>query len=396
MAQEKRRERTSERRTGEHAQRSAPRRRRQSAGSAVGFGVLYVVAVIGASILLACIIWIAANDVLALNKAEHSATVVLDSDRFTYHQEENADGILQNVATADMGYVADVLEENGLIEYKLLFRMFAAFTGGSDKIKPGTYELDTDMDYRALISGMSSSSANRVEVQVTIPEGYTVEQIFQLLEEHEVASADDLREMAANYDYGFSFLQDIPLGDASRLEGYLFPDTYNFYVNHDPKYVINRMLQRFDQVFTEEMRTEVEESGRTIHEVLTVASLIERETDGDDQGEIASVIYNRLNNPNGETAGYLQIDATLVYINGGNVPTDADRSIDSPYNTYLYKGLPPGPIANPGLESIQAAMNPEDTSYFYYALGDDGQHHFFQTYNQLQNFLASQEMYENS
>ena len=110
MAQEKRRERTSERRTGEHAQRSAPRRRRQSAGSAVGFGVLYVVAVIGASILLACIIWIAANDVLALNKAEHSATVVLDSDRFTYHQEENADGILQNVATADMGYVADVLE----------------------------------------------------------------------------------------------------------------------------------------------------------------------------------------------------------------------------------------------------------------------------------------------
>ena len=396
MAQEKRRERTSERRTGEHAQRSAPRRRRQSAGSAVGFGVLYVVAVIGASILLACIIWIAANDVLALNKAEHSATVVLDSDRFTYHQEENADGILQNVATADMGYVADVLEENGLIEYKLLFRMFAAFTGGSDKIKPGTYELDTDMDYRALISGMSSSSANRVEVQVTIPEGYTVEQTFQLLEEHEVASADDLREMAANYDYGFSFLQDIPLGDASRLEGYLFPDTYNFYVNHDPKYVINRMLQRFDQVFTEEMRTEVEESGRTIHEVLTVASLIERETDGDDQGEIASVIYNRLNNPNGETAGYLQIDATLVYINGGNVPTDADRSIDSPYNTYLYKGLPPGPIANPGLESIQAAMNPEDTSYFYYALGDDGQHHFFQTYNQLQNFLASQEMYENS
>ena len=396
MAQEKRRERTSECRTGEHAQRSAPRRRRQSAGSAVGFGVLYVVAVIGASILLACIIWIAANDVLALNKAEHSATVVLDSDRFTYHQEENADGILQNVATADMGYVADVLEENGLIEYKLLFRMFAAFTGGSDKIKPGTYELDTDMDYRALISGMSSSSANRVEVQVTIPEGYTVEQTFQLLEEHEVASADDLREMAANYDYGFSFLQDIPLGDASRLEGYLFPDTYNFYVNHDPKYVINRMLQRFDQVFTEEMRTEVEESGRTIHEVLTVASLIERETDGDDQGEIASVIYNRLNNPNGETAGYLQIDATLVYINGGNVPTDADRSIDSPYNTYLYKGLPPGPIANPGLESIQAAMNPEDTSYFYYALGDDGQHHFFQTYNQLQNFLASQEMYENS
>lgn len=390
MAQERKHERTSER------NQRTPRRRRKSAGSAVGFGVLYVVAVIGVSILLACILWIAANDVLALNKPEKAVTVVLDADQFSYHQEENADGILQNVATADMGYVADVLEENGLIEYKLLFRLFSAITGGKDKVKPGTYELDTDMDYRALISGMSSSSSNRAEVQVTIPEGYMVEQIFQLLEENGVASADDLREMAANYDYGFSFLQDIPLGEASRLEGYLFPDTYNFYVNHDPKYVLNRMLQRFDQVFTEEMRAEVEEGDYTIREILTIASLIERETDGDDQEQIASVIYNRLNNPNGETAGYLQIDATLVYINGGNVPTDADRSIDSPYNTYLYKGLPPGPIANPGLEAIQAAMNPENTNYFYYALGDDGQHHFFQTYNQLQNFLASQEMYSNS
>ena len=388
MAQERRHERTSER-----PQRS---RRRRSAGSAVGFGLLYVVAVIGVSILLACIIWIAANDVLALNKPEHTATVVLDSDRFSYHQEENSDGILQNVATADMGYVADVLEENGLIEYKLLFRLFAAFTGGSGKVQPGTYQLDTDMDYRALLSGMSSSSSNRAEVQVTIPEGYTVEQIFQLLEENDVASADDLREMAANYDYGFSFLQDIPLGQANRLEGYLFPDTYNFYVNHDPKYVLNRMLQRFDQVFNEDLRAQAEAGGHTVHEILTLASLIERDTDGTDQKKIASVIYNRLNNPSGETAGYLQIDATLVYINGGHVPTDADRSIDSPYNTYLYQVLPPGPIANPGLESIQAAMDPEDTNYFFYALGDDDLHHFFRTYSQLENFLASQDRYRNS
>ena len=387
MAQDRRQERSGER----------PRRsRRASAGSAVGFGILYVVAVIGLSILLACLIWIAANDLLALNKPEHSATVVLPEEAFTYHQEENADGILQNVATADMGYVADVLEENDLIEYKLLFRLFAAFTGGSDKVKPGAYQLDTDMDYRALISGMSSSSSNRVEVEVTIPEGYTVEQIFQLLDENGVASAEDLREMAANYDYGFSFLQDIPLGDASRLEGFLFPDTYTFYVNHDPKYVINRLLQNFDAKYTQDMRDWVAESDYTLQEILTIASLIERETDGTDQGQIASVIYNRLNNPNGETAGYLQIDATLVYINGGNVPTDADRAIDSPYNTYLYKGLPPGPIANPGMASIRAAMDPDDTSYFFYALGDDGKHHFFRTYSQLESFLASQEMYGNS
>ena len=389
MAQERKQEHSSQ-------QSRRPRTRRRSASSAVGFGLLYVVAVIGVSILLACIVWIAANDVLALNKEEHTATVVLAEDGFSYHQEENADGILQNVATADMGYVADVLEENGLIEYKLLFRLFAAVTGGADKVKPGTYQLDTDMDYRALLSGMSSSSSNRVEVDVTIPEGYTVEQIFQLLDENGVASAEDLREMAANYDYGFSFLQDIPLGDASRLEGFLFPDTYTFYVNHDPKYVINRLLQNFDAKYTQDMRDWVAESDYTLQEILTIASLIERETDGTDQGQIASVIYNRLNSPGGETAGYLQIDATLVYINGGNVPTDADRSIDSPYNTYLYKGLPPGPIANPGMASIRAAMDPDDTSYFFYALGDDGKHHFFRTYSQLESFLASQEMYGNS
>ena len=107
------------------------------------------------------------------------------------------------------------------------------------------------------------------------------------------------------------------------------------------------------------------DSGRTIHEVLTVASMIEKETDGEDRGKIASVIYNRLNNPGASagTNGYLQIDATLAYLNGGKVPTEADKSIDSPYNTYLYPGLPPGPIANPGLESIKAAMEPESTSY---------------------------------
>lgn len=121
--------------------------------------------------------------------------------------------------------------------------------------------------------------------------------------------------------------------------------------------------------------------------------MIEKETDGNDRADIASVIYNRLNNPSGGTQGYLQIDATLAYINGGKVPTEADKSIDSPYNTYLYKGLPAGPISNPGLESIKAAMNPNSTSYYYYALGDDGVHHFFKTLREQQNFIATQELY---
>ena len=372
MAQERRHERTSER-----AQRPAAPRRRRSTGSAVSFGLLYVVAVIGVSILLACLLWIAANDVLALNKPEKEVTITItDEDSF--------------------GDVADKLKEEGLIEYKFLFNLFATFTGGKDQVRMGTYTLNTDMDYRALLSGMSLNSSTRGTVTLTIPEGYTVDQIFQLLEDNGVSTVEELEEQAADHDYAFSFLQDIPLGDPQRLEGYLYPDTYEFNTPHSALYAINKLLVNFDAKFTDEMRTQVEESGYTIHEILTIASLIERETDGEDQRQIASVIYNRLNNPNSETAGYLQIDATLVYINGGNTPTGADREIDSPYNTYLYKGLPPGPIANPGMEAIQAVMNPEDTNYFYYALGDDGQHHFFQTYSQLQNFMASQEMYGNN
>ena len=371
--------RTEGSRGGARERTSAPRHRsrRPSTGRTAGFVLLYVACVIGASVLLACIGWIAAGDLLALNKEPKTVTITISSDD-------------------SFSDVTDRLKEEGLIEYKFLFKLFAAVTGGDDDVTMGTYTLNTDMDYRALLNGMSANSSTKATVSVTITEGMTVSEIFRLLEERGVATAEDLEEMAAEHDYAFSFLQDIPLGDAERLEGYLFPDTYEFYTPHSALYAINRMLVRFDEVFTEEMRAQVAESGRTIQEVLTVASLIERETDGTDQKQIASVIYNRLNNPGGETQGYLQVDATLVYINGGREPTAADRDIDSPYNTYLNKGLPPGPIANPGLEAIQAAMNPDDTSYYYYVLGDDDTHHFFRTYSEMQNFMATQERYGNS
>jgi len=359
-------------------QTPAPRRRkrrRRSAGAALGSALLYVVAVIGVSVLLACVGWIAANDVLALNKEPVEVTVTIDKDD-------------------KLGDVTDILKEKGLIEYKFLFNLFAMFTHGEDKIAPGTYTLTTDMDYRALIANMGTNSATKAVVTVTIPEGYTVQQIFQLLEEKGVSTVEELNETAATHDYKFSFLQDIPLGKPERLEGYLYPDTYEFTTPHNTTWAINKMLVRFDEQFTDEMRQQVADEGRTIYEILTVASMIERETDGSDHGKIASVIYNRLNNPNTSgTNGLLQIDATLVYLTGRE-PTEADKSIDSPYNTYLYKGLPPTPIANPGLESIVAALNPADSSDFYYALGDDGEHHFFRAYDQLQSFLASQERYQ--
>ena len=172
------------------------------------------------------------------------------------------------------------------------------------------------------------------------------------------------------------------------------PSTFAFSTPRDPVLALNKLLAYVGRQVTDDMRETVAQSDYSLREVLTIASLIERETTGSDRTEISAVIHNRLEHPDAGTQGFLQIDATLVYINGGKEPTAADREIDSLYNTYKYKGLPPGPIANPGMESIVAAMNPADSRNYYYALGDDKTHHFFRTYDQLQNFIASQERYK--
>ena len=375
------RDRRSDREERSHEEQPRRRRKkRRSAGRTAALVLLYVAAVIGASVLLACIGWVCAEDVLALNKQPHKEIT------FTITAEE------------DFGDVADRLKDEGMIEYKFLFKLFASITHKTDKITPGSYTLNTDMDYRALLAGMSANSANRAQVKVTIPEGYTTDQIFALLVEKGVANdVEELKEAAAGHDYAFDFLQDIPLGDYRRLEGYLMPATYDFYTPHDPIYALNKLMVYFDsQVIRDSVLDQVEKSGYTLHEILTIASMIERETTGEDRTEISAVIHNRLENQEGGTMGFLQIDATLVYINGGREPTEADKSIDSPYNTYLYKGLPPGPISNPGLESVIAALNPADSNAYYYALGDDGAHHFFRTYDQLQDFIAGQERYQNN
>ena len=363
---------TRRRRPEEPERRPAPQRRRRNKRSPLSNSMLYIVMVCAVSIVLAAVGWSLANDMLALNKDKVTATIVVD--------DEN-----------DFGSVVDQLKDNDIIKYKGLFRLFSALSGGSDKIAQGSYLVDTDMDYRAILNSLGSGSSSRVEVSVTIQEGLTVRQIFELLEKEGVSTVEKLNDMAANHDYAFSFLEDIPLGDPNRLEGYLFPDTYNFYMGEDPKYVINKMLVNFDSKVDDSMRQKIADKGYTIQELLTVASMIEKETDGTDRTTIASVIYNRLNNPGAGTAGYLQVDATIQYVlPEGEIVSEEDyQTVNSPYNTSLNKGLPPGPIANPGLESIMAALNPESTNYYYYALGDDGVHHFFTSYSEHQAFLNS-------
>ena len=363
----------------EGERRAAPRRRRKKGLGAWGV-LLYVIFVLGISALLAGLGWMWANDVLALNKAPLTAAVEI----------EEGDSV---------GQVADKLKQAGLIEYKGVFKLFCSLTHVSGhageegaKITPGTYQLDTDMDYRALIASMGSSSASRMVTTVTIPEGLTQAQIFALLEEEGVSTVEQLEDTAATYDFNFSFLKGVlPLGEPTRLEGYLFPDTYEFYMGEDPVSVLNKMILRFDEIFTDEMRADIQASGHTIHQAVIIASMIEKETDGQDQAQIASVIYNRLDNPTSETAGYLNIDATILYATGG---TEVDVNADTPYNTRTHTGLPPTAISCPGVDALRAAVYPDDTNYYFYALGDDGTHHFFSNYQGQQNFIATQERYQ--
>ncbi|HJC41402.1 MAG TPA: endolytic transglycosylase MltG [Candidatus Intestinimonas pullistercoris] len=393
MSQEERRTSSGRReQPQERTQREQrPRKKRKKGFNLMGT-LLYVAFVIGVSTLLAAVGWVAANDLLALNKAEHSAIITLPDDIFTSREVtvETEDGTeTETELVVDMDYVIDTLKENGIIEYGLLFRLYSIFSDAQVKMTPGTYQLDTDMDYRAIVTNLGSNSASRQQVTVTIPEGFTVAQIFQRLEDEGVSTVEKLNEMAATHDYAFSFLQEIPLGEPTRLEGYLFPDTYDFYMGEDPLTVINKMLVNFDRRFTDEMRAEAQANGYSVRDIVIIASMIERETDGSDRATISSVIYNRWQNTGAETAGYLGVDATLVYALGRTITQD-DYTADTPYNTYTNQGLPPGPISNPGMASINAAMEPESTNYYYYALGNDGTHSFFRTLSEQQNFIAQQ------
>lgn len=360
--------------------------------------LIYLLVITFVGYLLATFGWRWANDLLALDKEEIVTEVTLEEDMFTREETTDDEGNPKTIYYADLDQVSGVLQENGLIEYKWLFSLFASFTHKDTRMAPGTYELNTDMDYSALLRNMGATSAARTTVKVMIPEGYTVQEIIRLMAENGVASEADLADAAANYNYDYAFLDAATLGQANRLEGYLFPDTYEFYKDSDAATALGRMLANFQskldnpELIDQTLLAQAEANGYSIADLIKIASIVEKETDGVDQNSISSVIYNRLSNTSGGTNGYLQMDSTIQYIldERKETLTAEDLAIDSPYNTYLYTGLPAGPICCPGLTAIQAALNPDDTDYYYFVLGDDGSTHFFSDYNEFLNFKNAQ------
>lgn len=353
-------------------------------------GILYICCVLAVSIVLAIFAWNCADEVCALTADDQSVTVTVPEN-------------------ATISQVTDLLYDNGLVGYKWLFNLYCMISNADEKIEPGTYELNQVFDYHALVYGMIQTSENRATVDVTIPEGYEAEDIFTLLEEHGVCSAEKLKEAAANYEFDYWFLDGLEYGDYRRLEGYLFPDTYQFYVDDAAENVLAKFLRNFDNKLTEELQADLadlnsklrqkklkagfaesEIEDLTMHDVIIVASLVEKETySTTESSKIASVIYNRLCS---KTYPCLNIDATIQYVlpERKEILTNADKAVISPYNTYTNAGLPVGPIANPGMSSIRAALYPADTDYYFYALDLlAGSHHFSETVYEYQAFLNS-------
>lgn len=278
--------------------------------------------------------------------------------------------------------IGEKIEDAGVIESARLFRVLASLLGVSDDMAAGNYEFERKET--ALSAVRRVSQGVTASLVVTIPEGLRVEEIGELLEERSVLSADEFLA-ALGESYVAPFLEAGPDGG---LEGFLFPATYGFSRSVTPDEAVQQMLDAFDQRYREEIRPLLPQAGgRSLRQVVTLASIVEREAVvPEERPRIASVFLNRL------ALGLpLQADPTVQYA-AGNDPasvqqfgywkeelTLADLALTSPYNTYVTVGLPPGPIANPGLDSILAALRPAETNFLFFVARPDGSHAFAET-----------------
>ncbi len=365
------------RRQASSSRRGTSRKRRKDKTTRT---LIYLACVVLASCLLAGVGWLLVNDVCSLNKDPVEVKLVI----------EEGDTLSD---------VANKLKDAGLINYKGVFKLTSGFFKYKSYVEPGSYDLNSDMDYRALIRNMHDWEADSKEAQglvsVTIPEGYTVREIIELLAKSGVASVAELEDACANFEFAdYDFLDDSQLGSIDRMEGFLFPTTYEFDKNKSAVYAVDTMLTMFKSQISQQMLADIEASPYTLREIITMASLIEKESIGDDteRKNISSVIHNRLENPSSEKGGRaLQLCSSINYIMKHDGVKTFDTKIDSPYNTYTNPGLTPSPICNPGLSAIKAAIYPADTSYYFFALGTDGKSHFFTDYNEHLKFINSDE-----
>lgn len=273
--------------------------------------------------------------------------------------------------------IGDLLYQQGAIKSIFLFRIVSRLQGMESSLQPGEYVFSKNMTVQQIVAVLASGE-NSYQ-QITIPEGYTVEQIAKLLQEKQLVSATLFKQTAQSF-VPYQYMTNDNSHVIYKAEGYMFPNTYRITKGTTGEQILGVMTSQFDKQFTESMRARAIEVGLSIKDVVILASLVEKEAQlPSDRPIIAGVFLNRLkqNMP-------MQSCATIQYILGYPKPelTVQDTEIASPYNTYQHMGLPPGPIANPGIAAINAVLYPQNTDYIYFVADRQGAHHFSKTYEE--------------
>lgn len=289
------------------------------------------------------------------------------------------------VAEGDSFYgVLNKLSEEDKIKNEFLVKLYLKIRGIKPEVLAGTYKLDKSMTLDEIITLLSNDSTIG-KIYITIPEGYTIDDIATELEENNICSSEDFINSVKNYDLP-TYVSNNP-NKRYNLEGFLFPDTYSFNENENADFVVKTMINRFEEVWQELVQSlNLSIANDEIEKIVNVASIIEKEAVVDSERSlISSVIYNRI-----AIEMPLQIDATVIYSYGYHIEKMYEKhlEIDSPYNTYMYYGLPIGPISNPGRASLMAALKPEKTDYLYYLLESEYTHYFTDNYD---DFLRRKE-----
>ena len=281
-----------------------------------------------------------------------------------------------NVEEGDSFYsIVSRLSNENKIKSPLLIKIYSKLTNLNLEVVPGNHTLEQSMSLKEMAEVLKETS-NANTVTITIPEGFTIDDIAVRVSENGICTKDEFLSAVKNYPLP-SYVKDDP-NKRYNLEGFLFPDTYNFDAGVKPEYIIETMIKRFEEIWSK-VSTGFNIKSEDIEKVITVASIIEKEARVDkDRPLVASVIYNRL-----AQDMPLQIDATVIYAHGYYIENVRNRhlAIESKYNTYLHDGLPVGPICNPGVASIEAALNPAKTDYLFYLLASDNAHYFTNNYD---------------
>ena len=295
-----------------------------------------------------------------------------------YNRKNKKDIIIDIPSGSSVSNISNILYENKLIKNKVLFKLVVKLSNDSHSIKAGKYLVNQTYSNKDIIELLISGKVYNDGIKVTIPEGLTCNEIIDILVDKKIGNESKYKELVQNpseFYEKYTFLKE---NDIKSLEGFLYPDTYYFSENDNEFKVLSTMISRFNSEYNDELIKRQKELNMTLEQVVNMASIIEKEAVLDkDRPLIASVFYNRL-----KIGMPLQSDATIQYIfdERKQIVTYNDLKIDSPYNTYINKGLPPTPISNPGIKSIKAALYPEKTDYLYFVATIDGGNNYSTNY----------------